>query len=96
MRKPMVTRTIKTTVANVMCLNIETGEPFNKTVEVPRTYTDENKLMKAVKAVAETDVEKCVHIVDVREKESLYGMTEEDFLKNAQLMPARGTTETQE
>ena len=37
-RIPMVTRTIQTTTANVLCLNIKEGEPFNKEVVLPRTY----------------------------------------------------------
>ena len=31
-RKPMVTRTITTTKCNVLCLDIETAEPFNQVV----------------------------------------------------------------
>ena len=37
---PMITRTIQTTEVDVLCLNIQEGEPFNKTVALPRTYKD--------------------------------------------------------
>lgn len=40
-RTPMVTRTMQTTEVNVLCLNIEEGEPFNEVVTSPRTYKDE-------------------------------------------------------
>lgn len=88
-RTPMVTRTIITTRANVLCLNIEQGEPFNKVVEVPRTYKTEEELLNKVKSVAETDTEKCVHIVAKEEIETLYGMTEQDFIEHATVLPTR-------
>lgn len=89
-RTPMVTRTIVTTKANVLCLNIEQGEPFNKVVEVPRTYKTDEELLNKVKSVAETETEKCVHIVDKEEIETLYGMTEQDFIEHAVVLPPRG------
>lgn len=96
-RAPMVTRTIITTKANVLCLNIEQGEPFNKIVEVPRTYKSDDELLKKVKSVAETETEKCVHIVDKQEIETLYGMSEQDFIEHASVLPPRtGKTEDTE
>lgn len=89
-RTPMVTRTIITTMANVLCLNIEQGEPFNKVVEVPRTYKTEEELLNKVKSVADTDTEKCVHIVAKEEIETLYGMTEQEFIEHATVLPPRG------
>lgn len=94
-RVPQVTRTIVTTKANVMCLDIEKGEPFNKDVIVPRTYKDENALLKAVKAVAETDTVKCVHIVDSEQIETLYGMTEQEFIEHAKVLPPRTAKENE-
>lgn len=88
-RTPMITRTIITTRANVLCLNIEQGEPFNKIVEVPRTYKTDEELLNKVKSVAETGTEKCVYIVDKEEIETLYGMTEQDFIEHATVLPPR-------
>lgn len=85
-RKPMVTRTIVTTKVNVLCLDINKGEPFNKVVTLPRTYKDEKKLLKKVEEVVNTDEVKAVHIVDKEEVETLYGMTEQDFIKNATIL----------
>lgn len=79
-RKPMITRTIKTTKANVLCMDIEKGEPFNKLVILPRTYNDEKKLLKVVKETVETETVKAVHVVDKTEIETLYGMTEAEFI----------------
>lgn len=89
-RTPMVTRTIITTRANVLCLNIEQCEPFNKIVEVPRTYKTDEELLNKVKSVAETETEKCVHIEGKEEIETLYGMTEQDFIEHATVLPPRG------
>ena len=38
-----------------MCLDIETGEPCNRSVVVPRTYKDDEKLLKKVKEAIETE-----------------------------------------
>lgn len=85
-RKPMVTRTIVTTKVNVLCLDINSAEPFNKVVTLPRTYKDEKKLLKKVEEVVNTDEVKAVHIVDKEEVETLYGMTEQDFITNAVIL----------
>lgn len=95
-RIPMITRTIVTTKINVMCLDIESGEPMNKCVTVPRTYKDEKKLLKVVKELIETDSLKAVHIVDKTEVETLYGMAEQEFIEHAKVLPSRGTKETYE
>ena len=88
-RQPMVTRTITTTKAIVMCLDIIKGEPFTKAIIVPRTYKDDEALLKKVKSVIETDDVKAVHIVSKEEIETLYGMTEQDFIENAKVLPPR-------
>lgn len=85
-RKPMVTRTIVTTKVNVLCLDINSAEPFNKVVTLPRTYKDDKKLFKKVEEVVNTDDVKVVHIVDKEEVETLYGMTEQDFITNATIL----------
>lgn len=87
-RTPMITRTIQTTKANVLCLNIVEGEPFNMIVTLPRTYKDEKSLMKQVERAINTDSVKAVHVVDILVEETLYGMPEADFIRMAKrLMP---------
>lgn len=94
-RIPMVTRTITTTKAVVMCLNVVQGELYNETVTVPRTYKDDNALLKVVKPIIETDELKAVHIVAKEEIETLYGMPENDFMEHATVLPKRKTEETE-
>ena len=88
-REPMVTRTIKTTVVSALCLNIETAEPHTETFTMPRRYKDEATLLSKVKAKYDTDNVKVVSLVEVHEQETLYGMTEIDFVKSAQVLSPR-------
>lgn len=89
----MVTRTIKTTKAIVLCLDIESAEPCNKSVVVPRTYKDDETLLKKVKEVIETETLKPVNIVGKEEFETLYGMTEQEFVEHAKVLSPRTSTE---
>lgn len=92
-RVPMVTRTIVATKVNVMCLDVQAGEPCNRIVTVPRTYKDYEALMKKVRPLIETETLKAVHIVDKEEIETLYGMTEQEFIEHAEVLPPRNSTE---
>lgn len=94
-RIPMVTRTIIATKANVMCLDVQAGEPCNHVVTVPRTYKDDEALMKKVRPLIETETLKAVHLVDKEEIETLYGMTEQEFIMHAKVLPPRNTTENE-
>ena len=88
-RVPMVTRTITATKVTALCLNIETAEPFNKIVTLSDTFKDEKAMMKAAEKVINSDTEKAVHIVDSEEIETLYGMTEQEFIEKAKVLPPR-------
>lgn len=88
-RTPQVTRTIQTTKVNVLCLNIKEGNPFNQTVVLPRTYKDDNHMLKAVEKVINTESVKAVHIVDSVVEETLYGMSEQKFIELASVLPPR-------
>lgn len=86
-RVPMVTRTIQTTRANVMCLDIERGEPFNTEVILPRTYNDEKSMLKQAEKVINNETVKAVHIVDFKVEETRYGMAEQQFIEVAEVIP---------
>lgn len=88
-RTPQVTRTIKTTIVTVLCLDIVNGEPFNERVTLPRTYKDEKAMLKEVEKVINNDTQKAVHIVDFTVEEKLYGMTEKEFIETAHELPPR-------
>lgn len=92
----MVTRTIVATKAIVLCLNVQTGEPCNTLITVPRTYKDNEALLKKVKPLIETDSVKAVHIVSTEEIETLYGMTEQEFIQRAKVLPPRNSANSDE
>ena len=91
MATKLITRTITTTEVNALCLNIETAEPFNKSISIPGVFTNKSKLEKAVSKVINNETEKFVHIVDEHTLQTLYGMSEETFIANAKTLPPRGT-----
>ena len=84
MRKPMVTRTIQTTTAQVVYVDINNEITDTMVVTVPRTYKDEKTLMKAISAVVDGDGIKAVHVKSTTVNETLYGMSEADFIAHAQ------------
>ena len=85
-RKPMVTRTIVTTKVSFMALDVVKGEPSTETITLPRTYSDDKKLLKVVQEVYDNEERKAVHVVAKEEIETLYGMTEQDFITNATVL----------
>lgn len=88
-RVPMVTRTITATKIVALCLNIETAEPFNKEVTISGAFKGKKDMMKAAEKLLNTETEKVVHIVFSEEIETLYGMTEQEFIQKAQVLPPR-------
>lgn len=88
-RERMVTRTVMTTTVEVLVINIETAEPFNKSIILSGTFKDKKAVEKAAKKVIDTDTEKCVTVVDYKETETLYGMTEQKFIEHADVLPPR-------
>lgn len=91
MRKAMVTRTIQTTVANCLCVNPDTREVTEITLTLTGTFKDNKSLEKAVNKVTEDAPFRVVSITDSRVEETLYGMTEQKFIENADVLPPRAT-----
>lgn len=92
-RKPMVTRTVRTTKVTFLCVNTVEEKIETKVVEVTRTYSDDKKLLKAVKEVITDENIIPVKIIKTEIVESLFGMTEQEFVEHAQILPPRGTKE---
>lgn len=85
-REAMVTRTIITTVAEVLIVDIQSNTTDTVEVTLPRTFSDEKKLLKAVEKVVNTDLVKAVHVNASRQVETLYGMSEQDFINGAKVL----------
>ena len=94
-RERMVTRTVSLTVAEVMCLEVTNAEVTVKTIELGGTFADNGAILKAVKKLHETDTFKCVAVQTVTEKEVLYGMSEQEFISLAKVLPPRTKTEAE-
>ena len=92
-RQPMITRTIQYTLAEVLCVNTQTGATFNETVTLPRVYKDDKHIIKAAEKVLDTETCKPVHVISATVKENLYGMPESTFIELAQELPTRNTKE---
>ena len=85
----MITRTVTTTKAKVLCLDINEQKPFEQEVVLPRTYKDERSMLKRIKPMLENDNVKVVLVKDTTTEETLYGMTEQEFIDSATKLPPR-------
>ena len=92
-RIPMVTRTIQTTKVNALCLDIAEQKPFEKEYTLSGTYKDNKHLMKALENIANDDTHKVVHVKSTEIVETLYGMTEQEFISYAKVLPPRSVKE---
>lgn len=89
MARNMVTRTIVSTEVNALCLDIINAEPYNETITVAGTFKDNAKLKKHLEKIYNNDEHIIASIVDVVEVETLYGMSEQKFIENAEVLPPR-------
>lgn len=88
-RVPMVTRTVKCTVATVLCLDIEKREAFEQKVVISRVYSDNRKLWKKIEEVVNTDNIKANRVIRTEIQTTLYGMSEQKFIETAEVLPSR-------
>lgn len=86
-RIPMVTRTITSTKAIILCVDTESGQTMDKEYILPRTYkSNEDALKKAVE-LSNGESVKPVHVKSLEVIEDYYGITEEEFVKVAHIVP---------
>ena len=93
-RERMITRTITTTTVGVLVVNINTSEVCTKHFVLGQlAIRDEKTMLNNAQKHIDDETEKglwvCVAIKDVKEQETLYGMTEQDFIKYAKVLPPR-------
>lgn len=79
----MVTRTVTGTEAEVKVVVISNDEITSIKVTVGGEYTDNEKLLKAIKKEAETDDLKVLSIIATAKIDKCYGMLESEFIKLA-------------
>lgn len=85
-RRNLITRTIPSTEVTLLCLDIETAEPSNKTIVLPRTYKDEATMLKAAKKIIDTATFKAVSISEFKVKTVRYGVDEAKFIEIAEVL----------
>ena len=87
MRKPSVTRTIKTMNIGVLGLDINACEAINKVFPVYASEApkDERKLFEYIRKMYETDTFKISSIVSREAVEHTYTMSLADFIENAEI-----------
>lgn len=84
-RKAMVTRTILATLCTYVSMNLETLTTEEKTVVLSGSYEDKpvKEALKKVRSVIDETKELAVKVINLESHNTLYGMYEEDFIKNA-------------
>lgn len=99
MKETRITRTIESTNADVKCYIRETDEIEIVTLTVPKKYKTMDALLKAVKAIHETEDFVILGIESFEEVQKRYAMSESDFIKYAVEIEPRKVkekTETEE
>lgn len=79
----MITRTILGTKASVITVDTINMTASTREFTIGGEWTDNNKLLKALKNIYETDTLVLSSVVKSEKTEKLYGMTEELFMANA-------------
>lgn len=95
-RVKMVTRTVSMTICEVMLVDVTSATVSNGEVKLSGTYDTTGNALKAIKKLYETDTIKYVTVTSMRNEEVLYGMTEEEFIMYANVLPPRKTYDTEE
>lgn len=85
----MVTRTIESTTATCMCINPQTGTVSHNEYTISQSYVDPAIILKHVKKVYETETNIIVAVETSEVRETLYGMTEQQFMELAKVLPPR-------
>ena len=85
-RVSMVTRSIVSTNVPVLCMDLETKTSVIKDVVLPRTYKDDNAILKYLAKHFDNDTIKAVSIMDKVEQSDIYGMEEQEFIKLAKVL----------
>lgn len=95
-RIAMVTRTINFTEVTALTVDVEAQATATQVFTLSGTFTENEKLIKALKKEYETDTIKVVSVISTEVNEKLYGMTEQEFMSLAKVLPPRKNYNSQE
>lgn len=91
MRTRKVTRTIKATEVTLMAVEVETAEVMNLPIKLSHEFKTGDDIMKYINKHPELIPVgvKAVAVVDFLVTEQLYGMDEQKFIEQAEILPSR-------
>ena len=90
-KESMVTRTITVTRYEIMTVNTATTTVENMTIELSGAeHKDVSKVLKRAEQLIGTENVKCVSVVSAHTITNLYGMSETNFVKYADLIKEGG------
>ena len=92
-RQPQVTRTITATKVVLMAADVSTGELIDVEMTLPREYKDADAILKMATKIGENPNLRYVYVKSAEVVETLYGMTEAEFIKYAKPLPPRAKSE---
>ena len=95
-REKMVTRTVTQTTAEVMTIDVTSAEVQIREYTIGGTYDTNELLLKKLQKLFQTDTFKLVNINSTTVEDLLLGMTEEDFIRYATVLPPRSTKKESE
>ena len=90
-RIAMVTRTINSTKVTTLTVDVTAQATATQVFSLSGTFADNDKLIKALKKEYETDNIKIVSVISSEVEEQLFGMTEQEFMSLAKVLPPRKT-----
>lgn len=71
------------TLAKVLCLDLINETPFEKDVELARTFKDDQHLLLAAKKVVENENTKVAYVISSKVRYAKYTMSEQDYINHA-------------
>ena len=88
-RARMVTRAIIGTQVKALCFDADKNNCVEVETLIAGVFKNEEKLVKKLHTVLDTDKQTFVKVISATQKSTLYGMSEDKFIKNAvELDPA--------
>ena len=84
----MITRTVTSSVITLMTVNLETAEVENKEIELSGNFKNEKQIISVLEKDKDLlgETIKPVQVLDIKAKETIYGMTEQEFIATAKPM----------
>lgn len=86
----MVTRTVTETVAEVLVVDVVKGEMHKQTFKLSGKLS-QIEALKQMKKQHDTDEFKIAAVKSIDYRDVHYGMTEQKFIENADILPERET-----